>query len=97
MRKKFASTIFLIVLIIGIIGSGLLFSQTTKTESWTEYCQKQKSPDLICTQILVEKGILDSSACLDITNSKSRDACFYYAARNKNDMMASGYLFAKQS
>lgn len=69
-----------------LFGLWLIFSWSTKNVSLTEYCQEQKTPSIVCTQILVDKGILDSSACENFTDNKFKDACFYYAARNNKDI-----------
>jgi len=83
MQKKFLIFVFAILFIGACIY--LIIKDKSDNESFTEMCLKEKEKSSVCTQILVEKGIFDSSACLNIEDGKMKDACYSYAARNKGD------------
>jgi hypothetical protein len=86
MDKKLGIALFLVFIAIVVIATWFITSQTSQSGSFTNSCLKEKEPSLSCIQILADKGILDSSACLNISNEKARGWCYYYAARHKNDI-----------
>ena len=58
-----------------------------KEETFTETCLKEKEPDLICTQLLVGKGLMPPSVCNTIETEKERGACYYNGAIKADDIL----------